>query len=95
MRSILTIVFSAITVLTHSQTVELEIHKKKIRDFINIEQGLGSEKVENEATYVTQKGVAQPFLFKRKQTKLPDLIITYFFFDKDSSISSILYEWDD
>ena len=95
MRSILTIVFSAITVLTHSQTVELEIHKKKIRDFINVEQGLGSEKVENEATYVTQKGVAQPFLFKRKQTKLPDLIITYFFFDKDSSISSILYEWDD
>jgi len=95
MKSILTIVFSVISAFAYSQTVELQIHKKKISDFINIEQNLQSEKLENNTNYILPRGIAQPILFKRKQLNLPDLIVSYFYFEKDSSISSILYEWDD
>ena len=95
MKPFLTIVFLLLTTLIYSQTVEIEIHKNRIRDFMIIEQRLESEKLENKSTYILQKGVAQPILFKRKQSNLPDLIVSYFYFEKDSSISSILYEWDD
>jgi len=95
MKQFLTIVLLFIITPGYSQNIELDVHKKKLKEFLSIEQNLKSEKVETEVTYMVQKGVAQPVLFKRKQANLPDLIISYFYFEKDSSISSILYEWDD
>lgn len=84
-----------ITISASSQTLELDIHKNKLSNFLKIEQGLGSERLETKVIYFTPKGVAQPILFKRKQINLPDLIISYFYFQKDSNISHLLYEWDD
>ena len=44
---------------------------------------------------MSNQPLAQPVLFKRTQANLPDLVISYFYFESDSSISSIFYEWDD
>ena len=94
-RHLFTAGFFCISIWSYSQTLELNIHKNKLSDFLKIENDLKSERLENNATYVTPNGVAQPILFKRKQTNFPDLIISYFYFQKDSSITHLLYEWDD
>ena len=94
-RHLFTIGSFCISIWSYSQTPELDIHKNKLSDFLKIENDLKSERLENNATYVTPNGVAQPILFKRKQTNLPDLIISYFYFQKDSSITHLLYEWHD
>lgn len=94
-RHFFTLGFFCISIWSYSQALELNIHKNKLSDFLKIENDLKSERVENNTTYVTPNGVAQPVLFKRKQTDLPDLIASYFYFQKDSSITHLLYEWDD
>jgi len=94
-RHLFTIGFFCTSIWSYSQTLELNIHKNKLSDFLKIENDLKSERLENNANYITPKGVAQPILFKRKQTNFPDLIISYFYFQKDSSITHLLYEWDD
>ncbi len=78
-----------------SQNIELHIHGKKLTDLLRIEQGLGSEQLENMTMYISGPGVAQPIGFRRKETDLPDLAVHYFYFEKDSAIDYILYEWDD
>ncbi len=78
-----------------SQTLELDIQKNKLADFLKIENDLGSQKIENNSYHLLRNGVAQPIQFKRKEIGLPDLICYYFYLTKDSSIDYILYEWDD
>lgn len=78
-----------------AQPLELDIHKNKLPDFIRIEQAYGSVPVEREETYLERKGVAQPLLFRRKEWVVPDLVSYYFFYEQDSSIHYVLYEWDD
>lgn len=78
-----------------AQTIELNIHQKKMAYFLNIEKTLGSEKVETDTRYYNADGEAHVILYKRKQINLPDLVITYFYEPKDSGISSIQYEWSD
>ena len=94
-RLLLTIGLILITISTYSQGIELNIHKNKVAHFLKVEKELKSERFEDNVTYFSQKGIAQPILFKRKQSNLPDLIISYFYFQKDSIISSLHYEWND
>lgn len=94
-RLLITIGFILITISTYSQSIELNIHQNKLAYFLKVENELKSERFEDNQTYLTQKGIAPPILFKRKQFNLPDLIISYFYFQKDSTISSLNYEWDD
>lgn len=85
-------------ILTHfasGQNLQLDIHAKRLRDFINIEQSLGSKKVKSESSYVSERGIAQPEIYRRKEEKVPDLLSYYFYYEKDSSIKYILYEWDE
>lgn len=84
-----------IAISAFSQPFELNIHKNKLAHFLSLENDVGSERFENNVNYISPKGVAQPILFKRNQDNLPDLIISYFYFQKDSGIANILYEWDD
>jgi hypothetical protein len=94
-RHILTIGLFLITSSAFSQMLELDIHKNRLADFLKIEQSLGSERLESKSNYISQKGVAQPIQFKRKQNGIPDLICYYFYFQNDSTIDYILYEWDE
>jgi hypothetical protein len=94
-RYILTLGLVLLTTSAFSQMLELDIHKYKLPEFLKIEEGLGSERLENKSNYISQKGVAQPIQFRRKQNGIPDLICYYFYFQYDSTIEHVLYEWDD
>jgi hypothetical protein len=90
----ITIIF----ILSHfanGQNLQLDIHVNKLGDFINLEQSLGSKKVKSESNYVSGRGAVQPEIYRRKEEKVPDLLIYYFYNEKDSTINYILYEWDE
>jgi len=94
-RAILTFVLLSTTIISFSQEFLLDIHKNKLSDFVAFEQNLGSKRLENSSNYISQQGVAQPIQFRREQKGLPDLFAYYFFYQKDSTINYVLYEWDD
>ncbi|WP_336518271.1 hypothetical protein [Pollutibacter soli] len=87
------LIFSAQQVFT--QTVILEIKGNKLSDFIKIEENLGSERIKNKNFHAVESGIAQPIEYRRKETGIPDLLVYYFYREKDSSISYIQYEWLD
>lgn len=76
------------------QLIELDIHSKKVGYFIKLEQKLGSKKFNTDQTYLEGGKVAQPEIFRRTEKNIPDLLVYYTYFEKDSTISKILYEWD-
>lgn len=78
-----------------SQDLELNIHNNKLADFLKIEQTFGSQRLENKSHYISNTGIAQPIQFRRKQSGFPDLIVQYFYFQKDSTIDNVMYEWDE
>ncbi len=77
-----------------AQEFDFDIHKISLKDCIKKEKELGSKETPLTTTYVSFKGEAQPFKFLRKEKKIPDLYVYYFFTKKDSILSYILYEWD-
>jgi hypothetical protein len=93
-KHILTFTLLLLTNTTFSQAVELDIHGQRLSHFLKKELGLGGRLLENKSTYILQKGIAQPVMFEHKETNLPDLITYYFFYQKDSMIQYIRYEWD-
>ncbi len=84
-----------IAISTLSQDLELNIQNKKLADFLKIEQLLGSERTENTSHFILKNGLAQPIQFRRKQRDLPDLTVQYFYFEKDSVIDNVVYEWSE
>ena len=79
----------------YSQPLALDIHHKKLADFLQLENSLGSLRLEDKSNYISRGGVAQPVEFKRKEKGIPDLKVYYFYYKKDSAIDNILYEWDE
>ncbi|UPT67341.1 MAG: hypothetical protein M0D57_01190 [Sphingobacteriales bacterium JAD_PAG50586_3] len=77
-----------------AQNPELNIHNKKLADFIMIEKKAGGEIFASKSNHISGKGIAQPLIFKHKEKNLPYLFTYYFFYKSDSTISYILYEWD-
>lgn len=60
-----------------------------------MEENLGSERIETIRNHVSMNGDAQPIKFKREQEIISDLVAYYYFKEKDSVMSYILYEWDE
>ncbi|HXB93681.1 MAG TPA: hypothetical protein VNU70_00940 [Puia sp.] len=77
------------------QSLSLDIHSNKLADYIGLEKRMDSKKVENKSNYILERGVAQPIIYQRKQEDVPDLLCYYFYYEKDSAIQYILYEWDE
>ena len=73
----------------------LNIHQYKVADFVIAEKESGGELYLKDAQFVSGPGVAQPIIYRRSQQNLPDLLTYFYFYEKDSSVSYILYEWDD
>jgi len=94
-RHILTIGLLLIGISVFSQKLEFDIKKNKLSDFLLIESKLGDERLENRSRHILQKGLAQPVEFRHPQKGLPDLVAYYFYYEKDSTLDNVLYEWDD
>ena len=80
--------------ISQNLNIELNLQNKKIDYYRNIEEKLGSKKYNTGQTYISDKAVAQPEIYLRKEKFLPDLLVYYTFFNADSAISEIRYEWD-
>lgn len=87
--------FSLIGISIFGQEFEFDIHNTSLNQYLEIEEKLGGEKIPNIRNHVSFNGTAQPIKFKRKQKIISDLVIYYYFKEKDSVMSHILYEWDD
>ncbi|MHA6281178.1 hypothetical protein ACXYMT_13435 [Salinimicrobium sp. CAU 1759] len=90
----LIIVFLFISVSALGQEFNLDIHNTSLSEYLRMEANLGSERITTTSNHVSFSGDAQPIKFLRKEKILPDLITYYFFKEKDSTMSSIRYEWD-
>lgn len=92
------IIFLALVVFqfnqTFSQEILTEIQGKKIDYFVSFENKLNSELFDTNQTYIAMDDSAQPFIYKRKEKNIPDLLVEYSFSKKDSTINQVLYEWD-
>lgn len=80
--------------LAFSQKISIEIQGKKIGYFVDIEKKMKSELFNTNQTYLSMDDSAQPYIYKRKEREIPDLLVEYSFSKKDSIINQVLYEWD-
>lgn len=81
-------------VLFSQELIHTDIQGKNIKYFIDLEHNLSSEIYKSKEMYISPYDVDQPIIFKRKEKGIPDLLVYYTFYKKDSTISEILYEWD-
>ncbi len=94
MRNIFTLGILLIGISVFGQEYGFDIHNTSLNEYIQMENKLGSERIPTTSNHVSFSGDAQPIKFKRKEKKITDLISYYYFKEKDSTMSSVLYEWD-
>jgi len=78
----------------YAQHYYFDIENLTFSECLKLEQKAGSTKLVITSDYISFSGEAQPVKFLRKGRKNPNLIVTYFFYLKDSTISHIVYEWN-
>jgi hypothetical protein len=76
------------------QEINFNLHKTSLNECIQIENLLKSKRLSNTSKYYSGKGIAQPIRFEREEKIIPNCIVSYKFFEKDSLLSEIEYEWD-
>lgn len=74
--------------------IQTDIKEKKIDYYFELEEKLGSKIYKTDEQYISVKPVTAPFIFKRKEEEIPNLLVFYTLYKKDSAIAEILYEWD-
>jgi hypothetical protein len=74
--------------------IQTDIQGKKLNDFIQLENKLGSKLVKTDEEYISFEPVLQPVIFERKEKEIPNLRVFYKAYKTDSVIAEILYEWD-
>jgi hypothetical protein len=89
---ILGILLIGITV--YGQEFNFDIHNTTLNEYLEMERNLGSEQIPNIRNHISADN-AQPIKFKREQKVISDLVGYYYFKKKDSTMSHILYEWDE
>jgi hypothetical protein len=94
LRKTFTLGFLLIAITVFGQEFNFNVHNTTLNEYLEMEQDLGSEQIPNIRNHVS--GVnAQPIKFKREQKIISDLVGYYYFKKKDSTMSHILYEWDE
>jgi len=83
-----------IGITVYGQEFNFDIHNTTLNEYLEMERKLGSEQIPNIRNHVSADN-AQPIKFKRKQKVISDLVGYYYFKKKDSTMSHILYEWDE
>lgn len=94
MKKAFTLGFLLIVITAFGQEFNFDIHHTTLNEYLEMEQNLGSEQIPNIRNHVSSVN-AQPIKFKREQKLISDLVGYYYFKKKDSTISHILYEWDE
>ncbi|KIC63859.1 hypothetical protein [Chryseobacterium taiwanense] len=95
MNTKISIFFLLISQFCFSQNiVQVDIEGKKLEDFVQLENKLGSKVYKTDEEYVSPRPVLQPVIFERKEKEIPNLLVFYTPYKKDSTISEVLYEWD-
>lgn len=87
--------FLLIGYTNYAQDLVLNLHKTSLKECLELERKLNSEPLPNIRNHISTNGIAQPIKFKRKQDIISDLVVYYFFKEKDSILTSVLYEWDE
>lgn len=77
-----------------SQDIYTDISGKKVDFFIKKEEKLKSQLYKTDVIHYSDDQAAQPIIYRRKEKNSPDLLVYYTFREKDSTVISILYEWD-
>jgi hypothetical protein len=95
LRRRITFGFLLIGITVFGQEFEFDICNTSLTEYLKIEKDFGSEQISNIRNHVSYDGNAQPIKFKRKQKVISDLVAYYYFQEKDSLMSHILYEWDE
>jgi hypothetical protein len=94
LRQTFTLGFLLIAITVFGQEFNFDIHNTTLNEYLEMEQNLGSEQIPNIRNHVSRVN-AQPIKFKREQKIISDLVGYYYFKKKDSTMSHILYEWDE
>lgn len=95
LRTILTLGFLIIGITSFAQEFEFDIHNTSLNEYLKMEENLGSEQIPNIRNHVSFSGDAQPIKFRRKEKIISDLVVYYYFKEKDSTMSKVEYEWDE
>ena len=75
--------------------IELDITNKTLKELLAKEAAAGGKLIPTTSRYISASDeVAQPVRFQRKEQVIPDLIVEYFYFEVDSLMNEVLYEWD-
>ncbi len=77
------------------QEFNFDIQNTSLDEYLKMEQKLGSERIPNIRNHISSNGNARPIKFKREQKIISDLVAYYYFKEKDSVMSHVLYEWDE
>ncbi|UWX56248.1 hypothetical protein NYZ99_08425 [Maribacter litopenaei] len=94
MRQTLTLGFLLIGIAVYGQEFNFDIHNTTLDEYLEMERNLRSEQIPNIRNHISAEN-AQPIKFKREQKIISDLVGHYYFKKKDSTMSHILYEWDE
>ena len=94
LRTTFTLGFLLIGITVFGQDFGFDIHNISLNEYVQMEENLKSERIPTTSNHVSFNGDAQPIKFKRTEKKIADLITYYYFKEKDSTMSSVLYEWD-
>ena len=94
LRTTFTLGILLIGITVFGQEFNFDIHNTTLNEYLEIERNLGSEQIPNIRNHISADN-AQPIKFKRKQKIISDLVGHYYFKKKDSSMSYLLYEWDE
>ena len=87
-------IFISISQFSFGQDITTDIYGKKMKDMLAIENKLGGKLFQTDGDIVVAKGMAMPLTYRRVESGIPDLLVTYTFAEKDSLISRVEYEWD-
>lgn len=93
MKYIFVLFFLSIS-FSFGQNINYEINKTILKEYLLLEEKTGSELFYSNSRYYSSNGDAQPIEYLRKETLIPNLKVYYFFKEKDSVMSYVLYEWD-
>ena len=80
--------------LTNGQELDLELGRS-ISYYLEHENSIGSERVDNKSNHLLAGDMAQPITFTRTSGEFePKPQVQYFFTKSDSVVQKIFYEWD-
>ena len=88
------VIFSSLPALAQkSLNIATELNGK-VGPYLELEKQLGSTLFLRKPDKDHKPGLAKPIIYRRAEAKIPDLLVTYTFAEKDSVLKGIDYEWN-